>query len=146
MTQVRLVATLALLLSGSFAGCGLVDAGRGGAPPGTLAGAVHYEGELPTAGRALAIAVYGSFPPTGPPLRALLLERYELPQPFVFEGLASGNYYVGALVDVDRMDTRHSGMLNAELDPYGYFGGGQPIALDAGSGAANLDVVLEDPR
>lgn len=114
------------------------------APAGTLSGTIRYQGAMTAPGRPLAIALYRTFPPSGPPMATRLVERYELPYHYEFTGLAPGTYYVGALIDVDRMDTRYAGMLT-KRDPYGYAGGGEAIRLDASQGAAAIDVDLEDP-
>jgi hypothetical protein len=100
---------------------------------------------LAVPGRPLAIALYRSFPPSGPPVATKLLERFALPYRYEFTGLAPGSYYVGALIDVDRMDTRHAGMLVPERDPHGYAGGGAPIQLGVSQGAAAVEIELEDP-
>lgn len=113
---------------------------------GSLSGVIRYDGTMGGAGRPLAIAVYRSFPPSGPPVATRLVERYELPYRYEFSGLAPGTYYVGALIDVDRMDTRYAGMLVPRRDPHGYASGGEPISLTADRGAASADIELRDPR
>jgi hypothetical protein len=90
----------------------------------------------------LAIAVYSSFPPSGPPLATQFIERYTLPFRYEFTGLRPGRYYVGALIDVDRMDTRHAGMLNRARDPFGYAGRGAPVDLRVDRGTAGADITL----
>ena len=115
-------------------------------PPTTIRGTIHYDGPAVGRGRPLAIAVYGSLPPTGPPVRTALLQTYEFPQPFQFDGLPPGTYFVGASIDVDRADRRYAGMLNPELDPFGYVGDGAPITLGDRWGVGGLDITLEDPQ
>lgn len=120
------------------------DAGR--APRGnTIAGSVFFDGQTAALGQPLAIAVYRSFPPKGPPVAWRYVEQYSFPYRYEFDDLPPGTYYVGALVDVDRMDSRHAGMLNPRRDPHGYAGGGEPIAVTALAGAAGADIRLEEP-
>lgn len=114
------------------------------APGGTLSGTIDYTGAAAGPGRPLSIALYRSFPPKGPPVAAKLIENYSFPQRYQFSGLAPGTYYVGALIDVDRMDTRYAGMLAPKRDPHGYAGAGAPIAIDSTRGAALIDLELKD--
>ena len=124
--------------------CASPDNEVGAAARETISGTIYYDGNAVAPGRSLAIAVYASFPPSGPPLATQLIERYELPFHYRFTGLRPGRYYVGALIDVDRMDTRYAGMLNRVRDPFGYAGGGEPIEIDASQGAAGVDITLEE--
>jgi len=87
--------------------------------------------------------LYSSYPPSGRPIRAQLVEDYSLPFSFTFSGLPAGTYYVGALIDVDRMDTTWSGMLNPERDPYGYAGEGTPFEIVDFESVPSADIELE---
>lgn len=115
-------------------------------PAGSIGGTISYDGAAAGAGRALSIAVYRVYPPKGPPVASKLVERYDLPYQYSFDGLDPGTYYVGALIDVDPSDTRYPGMLNAARDPYGYVGGGQPIVVQQFSGVAGADIALREDR
>ncbi len=125
--------------------CAMGSDSQVGPPQSVVSGTIHYEGPAAGRGRPLSIAVYGSLPPTGPPLRAVLVEDYEFPYRFTFDGLRPGTYYVGALIDVDRADRRYAGMLNPERDPFGYAGDGVPIVLGERRGVGGLEIRLEDP-
>jgi len=116
-----------------------------GVPPGIVTGTIHYDGVAAGPGRPLAIAVYGTFPPSGPPVRATLIDTYEFPVRFSFDNLSEGTYYVGALIDVDRADRRYAGMLNPELDPYGYAGDGAPVVVGPTAGVGGLAIQMVDP-
>lgn len=132
----RHIATALFLL-----GCG------GGVPDGSMiGGTIRYDGAATGGGRPLAIAVYATFPPAGPPVTWKLVTEYELPYRYVFEGLPPGRYVVGASIDVDPVDTRDLGRLNPARDPHGYAGGGALFDVDALGGAAGADILLEDPR
>ena len=111
---------------------------------GTISGTVYYAGPAAAPGRPLAIALYSSYPPVGPPAATRLVDSYQFPYDYHFENLAPGTYYVGALIDVDRLDTRHTGMLNAGRDPYAYAPG--PVIVDDLEGASGVDLGLEDAR
>lgn len=127
-------------------GCAADDA-RPTLPAGsTLGGIIYYDGAAAAPGRPLAIALYRTFPPQGPPVATRLVEQYALPYTYLFEDLSAGDYYVGALIDVDRLDTRYAGMLNADRDPHGYAGGGAPVQVGEQVGAVGIDIPLADPR
>ena len=135
------------MLSGALAigGCGRPDGAVHTAVPGTISGVVHYDGPAAARGRVLAIAVYRSFPPVGPPVATQLIERYTLPYKYEFNGLPPGTYHVGALIDVDRQDSRHAGMLVRGTDPHGYAAGGGPIVVALDRGVAGVDVLMQEP-
>jgi len=116
-----------------------------GAPQNSISGTISYDG-VAGGGRALSIALYKTYPPKGPPLATQLIQSYQMPYSYSFEGLEPGTYYVGALIDIDPADTRYPGMLNAARDPHGYVGGGQPVQLVQLQGSAGADIHLEDPR
>jgi len=142
-SQTFLSASLALLLT-------LACGGSSGAPSSnSISGTISYTGNV-GGGRALSIAVYSTYPPKGPPLATQLVQKYDLPYHYSFEGLEPGTYYVGALIDIDPSDTRYPGMLNAVRDPHGFVGGGSlpaPVKIvDSMQGTAGVDIRLEDPR
>lgn len=122
------------------------DAGSSVPAGSTIGGTIRYEGAAREGGRPLAIAVYATLPPSGPPVAWRVIEQYELPYRYVFEGLPPGRYVVGASIDVDPADTRYLGRLNPGRDPHGYSGGGQPFDVDDYAGADGADIRLEDPR
>lgn len=86
------------------------------------------------------------YPPSGPPVAWRLVEEYELPYRYVFDGLPPGRYVVGASIDVDPADTRYPGRLNPLRDPHGYARGGWLFNVDSFAGVDGADIVLEDPR
>ena len=126
----------------SFAACGPTKA----TPTGTISGTISYDGHSAAAGRPLGIAVYKTYPPSGPPVAYRLVDEYQFPYRYVFDGLPPGAYYVGALIDVDPTDTRYVGMLNAKRDPHGYAGNGQQVRIEDFGGTAGVDILLEDSR
>jgi hypothetical protein len=126
----------------SVAACGPTKS----SPGGTIAGTISYEGPAAGGGRPLGIAVYKTYPPSGLPITYQLLDNYQFPYRYVFNGLSPGSYYVGALIDVDPADTRYVGMLNPKRDPHGYVGKGQPVRVDDLQGASGADIALEDVR
>lgn len=113
---------------------------------GTISGTISYEGSASGAGRPLGIAVYKTYPPSGPPVAYRLVDEYQFPYRYVFDGLSPGTYYVGALIDVDPADTRYVGMLNAKRDPHGYAGNGQQVKIEDFQGTSSVDIVLQDVR
>lgn len=138
MSPVLTGASVALLLLSS---CGPST----GTAAGSISGTISYSGAL-GGGRALSIALYKTYPPKGPPLASQLVQKYEMPYHYFFDGLEPGSYYVGALIDIDPSDTRYPGMLNAVRDPHGYVGNGKPVKLEQLQGAPGADIRLEDPR
>lgn len=113
---------------------------------GTIAGTVYYDGSAAGGGRPLGIAVYKTYPPSGPPVTYQLVDKYQFPYHYVIDGLSPGTYYVGALIDVDPADTRYVGMLNPKRDPHGYAGSGQQVRVEEFHGTSGVDVVLEEHR
>lgn len=136
---------LAALLVILAPGCLSETDGDIGVPPGVVTGTINYDGVAAGPGRPVAIAVYTTFPPSGPPVRTALLDTYEFPVRFSFVDLSAGTYYIGALIDVDRADRRYAGMLNPELDPYGYANDGAPVVLSPSEGVGGLAIQMTDP-
>jgi hypothetical protein len=120
------------------------SASLGGAPTGTITGTITYSGAAGGGGRPLSIALYPRCPPKGAPLAVQLVEKYELPYRYRFDGLSPGSYCVGALIDVDPADTRYVGMLNPKRDPHGYAADGHVISVEQFSGASGANITLED--
>jgi hypothetical protein len=116
----------------------------GAAPSGTIAGTITYAGAAAGGGRPLSIAVYAHCPPSGPPVAYQLVETYRLPYRYQFVGLSPRTYCVGALIDVDPLDTRYVGMLNPKRDPHGYSASERPVVVDELAGASGIDITLED--
>jgi uncharacterized protein (DUF2141 family) len=137
---------VALAATASLSACLGQSDGAGAAAPETITGTIYYEGSAAAPGRPLSIAVYTSFPPSGAPLATQLVESYDFPFHYHFDGLKPGRYYVGALIDVDRADTRYAGMLNRVRDPFGYAAKGAPTELEIDRGAAGADITLEEHR
>lgn len=140
LIMVGAVALAALLL---FAGaCGIPGDKPGLPTAGSISGTIRYGGAGAALGRPLAIAIYRTFPPVGPPLATQLIESYEFPYRYEFSDLPPGTYYAGALIDIDRTDTRYAGMLVESRDPHGYAGDGAPVRLAPGRGVAGVDIDL----
>lgn len=129
----------AALLCVAMSGCASSGAESTGS---TISGEIAYTGSAAGGGRPLAIAVYRTYPPSGPPVAWRLVENPKFPYRYTFDGLAPGNYVVAASVDVDPSDTRYVGMLNVKRDPHGYSSGGQLVHVDAMHGVAGMDVAL----
>ncbi|MBI4509524.1 MAG: hypothetical protein HY698_07790 [Deltaproteobacteria bacterium] len=141
----RRAATHALLIL-LGAGCAL-DSGDTSLPPGgTISGTISYTGPAAGGGRPLSIAVYRTYPPSGPPVAWRLVEEYKFPYHYYFENLPPGSYTVGASLDVDPADTRYLGMLNAKRDPHGYASHGKLVSVDAMHGVGGADLKLEDVK
>ena len=136
------IAILIVVLASLCSCAAQVDSGP--PPPGSISGSIAYDGPAAGGGRPLAIAVYRTFPPSGPPVAWTLVETYAFPFRYSFDGLPPGTYFVGAAVDVDPADTRYVGMLNAERDPHGYALEGGRIEVTSVEGSAGADIRLED--
>jgi len=145
LKSTRVVETALAVACWSLASCGTSDA-PSAAPTSTVSGAITYAGPAAASGRPLAIAVYPTFPPQGPPVVWRIYEAYTFPFQYSFQQLPPGSYVVGASIDVDPTDTPYLGQLNAKRDPYGYSAGGRLIAVDEQRGAAGIDIALEDPK
>ncbi|MCP4446138.1 MAG: DUF2141 domain-containing protein [Myxococcales bacterium] len=132
-----IILSIALLL------CLTTCAGEPSSVPqaGTISGVIQYDGVAQGPGRTLSIALYRSFPPVGPPIQSELIETYSFPYRYELTDLAPGTYYVGALIDVDRLDTRYSGMLNVLRDPYGY--ASSSLHSTRGVAAVNITLIEE---
>ncbi|MBI2892979.1 MAG: hypothetical protein HYY06_05470 [Deltaproteobacteria bacterium] len=136
---------VAILIASWLCACA-AQVGADPPPAGTISGTITYDGPAAGGGRPIAVAVYRNFPPSGPPVSWKLLETYELPVRYSFDGLPPGNYWVGAAIDVDPADTRYVGMLNPRRDPHGYALEGRRIEVGEIEGAAGADVRMEDRR
>lgn len=123
--------------------------GCGGGTSGTEAGmdvTITYDGKIANHGQPLAVAVYETYPPKGPPLTYKVVEDYSFPSTVRFEGLPPGEYVVGASIDLDPSDTPHVGMLKAGVDPFGYAGQAKKIQIQHDTPPTSIGVTLQTPR
>ena len=112
----------------------------------SVSGTITYAGPAAARGRPLAIAVYRSYPPKGPPVAWRLVDDYRFPYRYTFDDLPAGSYTVGALIDVDTADTRNIGQLNAARDPHGYAAGGRLLSVSEQHAELGADIALQDPQ
>jgi methionine-rich copper-binding protein CopC len=112
--------------------------------PSAITGSVWYSGTYSGGSYALWIGVFdaATFDPTEPPQYGTVASWPDFPE-FRFntldDGLADGQYYVAAYLDVNG-----NSAYDPSAEPAGIYGTPTVIDLDNGSDAIDLDIVLVD--